>query len=338
MASLATLAEQLNPNDSDFGETFASGIAARLNSMSLFSATGRGAYSVGWLSRMPTSGGQVDTWHFGNTYATVVEGSQLALSAGLTYSVPCIVFKQGEADAAASTTKAAWKTAVEQLIDDFRSHLKWAGLVDTSSLYMIVDQQAYQQTGTTYADIALAAIELHRETSGKIICAGPTYVEEFTAVNDVHMTSNGYRNYGERLGRVIAAGVTWNPCYITGVSRSGTTITVTVHVPAPPLVDDTSEAIVTAIANSGFTYSGATITGVSITDTDVGDNTATIEITIDSSAGGTLGYADANNAVNMRVGPTAGPRGTIRDSESAVTQNDNTPLYNWLCNDRWTVA
>jgi hypothetical protein len=109
-----------------------------------------------------------------------------------------------------------------------------------------------------------------------------------------------------------------------------------VHVPVAPLVIDTT--LVASIANSGFTYSGANITNVSITDTGAGDNTATIEITIDADAGGTLGYAYQNNAVDVRIGPTAGPRGNIRDSDPFETLNDSTAIPNWLCVDQWVVA
>lgn len=334
IASLATLSEQLSPSQgAQFGETYASGIALKQSGTSLFSATGRGAYRIDQLSRQTTV--QTDNWHFANTHATVIAGKELADAASLTYNVPKVVWKQGEADGAAGTTKSSYKTQLTALVNDLRATIKAAAYVDTSSMVFVADQLAFQNTGNTSAELAVGVLELHRLGDGKVICAGPTYAEEFAANNDVHMTSNGYRNYGERLGRVLSVGSSWNPCHITAVSRTGTSITLTVYVPRAPLVKDTT--LVSSVANDGFTYTGANITGVSITNDGTGGNTATILITIDADAGGTLRYA-YNNGTNLFIGPVSGMRGNIRDSEPASTVNDATPLYNWLCVDEWVVA
>jgi hypothetical protein len=189
-----------------------------------------------------------------------------------------------------------------------------------------------------YAEMAVAAIELHREGNG-VICAAPNYTEAFERVNEVHLTPQGYRDYGERLGviaqRILDTG-SWDPCHITGVSRSGSTITVTVHVPEPPLVTDTTLCL--AVDDLGFTYDGAGINSVTITDDGTGDNVGTIEIALDASAGGTLGVAYNNGDLDFRIGPRFGPRTNIRDSAAAVRLSDGVGLYNWLCTDQWVVA
>jgi hypothetical protein len=342
MASLTTLEEQINPNTSDpdrlnFGETFASGMALHITTDNgLFVSTGRGAYTAAKLSR-DGDNVFVDLNHYQNTYAGVLHGQLLAAAAEQSYAVGPVVFKQGEADGSANTSKTDWKNEVQGIRDDLARDLGYASLTDTSDLKMIIDQQAFSRSGFAYGDIAVAAIELHRADVG-VICAGPTYTETFAAVNDVHLTSQGYRNYGERLGNVVEqinATGDFDPCHITGVSRSTTTITVTVHVPTPPLTTDTT--LVASIADSGFTYSGATITDVSITDDGTGDNIGIIEITIDADAGGDLGFA-YNNGTDQRIGPTLGSRGNIRDSATPVRQSDGVRLYNWLCVDEWVVA
>lgn len=335
MATIVDLEEQINPNDSNMAETFAAGIGLWLDDDSLMSCTARGAYKAEQLNRTG-NGVLADFNHFQNTYATALHAYEYAQDNEYAYSLGPMVFKQGEADS--SNSKATWKTEVQQLRDDFASHLMWACKQDTADWLMIIDQQGMSRSGFTYADLAVGAIELHRAGNG-IVCAGPNYPEEFTAINDVHMASNGYRNYGERLGRIIQTIIdtgTWNPCYITSVSRSTTTITVNVHVPEPPLQINTTD--VASVTDSGFAYSGASITGVSITDTGVGDNAGVIEITIDADAGGTLHYAYNNPDLDFRIGPTYGPRGNICDSDSAVTKNDGMKLYNWLCVDEWAVA
>ncbi len=333
ISSFVALQESENPDSNTFKETYASGIAEWSLRELLLSCTGRGAYNAEILSRDNVSG----SVHYANTYATVLQGSELAKAAGLEYKLGPVIFKQGEADGGLSTAKAQWKAIVIQMRDDFSVDLSRASNSDASGIKFIVDQQAIQVTGKTYGEIAVAAIELHR-SEANIVCAGPTYPEEFAASNEVHMTSNGYRNYGEKLGRVVNTineGGAWNPCHITGVSRSGTTITVNVHVPTGPLVEDT--ALISSVANSGFAYSGASITSVVISDDGSSDNNGVISITIDSDSSGTLSFAYENGA-NNSSGSSIGPRGNIRDSEPSVTVNDGKNLYNWLCNDQWSVA
>lgn len=334
-ASLSTLEEQVNPNDANMAETFAAGMALRMTEKGVFTSTARGAYAIADLTPSNTI---VTGWlHFSNTYAAVERARDLCDAAGHTYSVGPVIFKQGEADGGANTSKADYKTRLLALQQRMQDALVVANKASVGTLPFICDQQAMGFAGATYGEIAVAVIELHRSNPTRIVCAGPTYNLEFTAINDVHMISNTYRNYGEKLGQVWQAvrDGGWNPCHITGVSRSTTTITVTIHVPTAPLVVDTT--LVSSIADSGFTYSGANITDVSITDTGT-NNVATIEITIDADAGGTLGYAYQNNETDQRIGPTVGPRGNIRDSDPFETLNDSTAMPNWLCVDQWVVA
>jgi len=333
LASLVALEEETNPNGGNMGETVASGIGNWLTNKTLFTATGRNAYNIALLSRAP--GGISDAYHFSNTIAAVRFGSEAAAAAGDEYAVPCMVWMQGEADGGLSTSKASYKSQLLQLIDDFRTHISIAGQIDASDMKLVVYQQAYYQVGKTYGDIAVAMAELFRSDPDKVVLLGPSYYEEYGTVADLHQTANGYRNRGERFGLCISELDTWQPTIITGVSRSGTNIDVTIALRTAPLTLDTT--LVTTIADSGFAYSGASITGVSITDDGTGDGEAVIRITIDADAGGTLTYAK-DNGTTVNIGPTTGSRGNVRDSSPEVTDNDSRKLYNWLCVDEWSVA
>ncbi|MEM1398032.1 MAG: hypothetical protein AAGH38_11380 [Pseudomonadota bacterium] len=342
LAAFSNLSEQISPFGSAFGETLASGMAAQLSRLSLFSTTGRGAYRINQLD--PFAGGFLgDQNHFQNTYASMLYGSIEAAEVGLTYSIGAFPWKHGEADAAALTTRATYKAAITTMRDNLRRYAESAALIDASAVPLVTDQLAFRAdsiaagsgaSSTGNGAIAVAVLELHR--SNDIVLVGPTYDAEFTAVNDVHFSSSGYREHGERWGLVLetlAGGGTWHPCHITAASRSGTTITLTVHVPSPPLVKDTATFASRSFSDDGFDYSGANITAVSIADTGAGDNTATIEITIDADAGGALRYAYENAAVDFRnlVG------GHIRDSASETTINSGRNLWNWLCTDEWVL-
>lgn len=329
MTSLVQLRERVAINNPTCGETFAFGMTRQMPVKTIHTATGRAAYPAASLSFDTTLGFP----HFSNTYAALKEARNLAVAGGDTISPNVLmIYKQGEADT--TTPKATWKTTVQGIKDDFEKNLKHATLLPVS-LKFIADQLANQNHAQSQGDLAVAVIEMHRDVDD-FYCAGPTYWCEFRTTTDVHFTQRMYRVYGEHLGRVAQSIIDtgdWNPCHITGVSRSGTSITVTVHVPEGSLTTDTT--LVSGIANSGFTYSGASITNVSVGTTTA--NECDITITIDADAGGTLSYAYENGTSGSN-GPTAGARGNIRDSSTLTADYDSTPLYNWLCNDQWTVA
>ena len=90
-------------------------------------------------------------------------------------------------------------------------------------------------------------------------------------------------------------------------------------------------------ASNAIAYFGKAGVTTSVYAGTVLANTATITITINADAAGTLRYAYNNGTAN-NVGGTTGARGNIRDSAAAVTEYDATKLYNWLCADEWVVA
>lgn len=327
MASLVTLAEQLNTNDTDHGETFATGIATWASGPSITTAMGRGAYSVDQLKMVPDT--ITNYVHFQNAYAAAYQVRDLLEAENKDYNLKAVIWKQGEADAAADMTGSEWGTKVTAYRDEYLKWMAYATITDTSGALFILDQMAVQWSGTTYSELMLESLSLHKTPGNGIICAGPTYAETYDGVNNVHFTPAGYREYGERLGRIIEVGESWNPCYITSAIRTGTSIVCSVSVPVPPLV--VNETLVAAVADNGFTYDGAAITDVSLT----GDSEITI--TIDSDSPGTLRYALDNATVDQRVGTPFGPRGTICDSESAVSVYSSRPLVNWLCVDEWSL-
>ena len=332
LQSIVALAEVVSTFDGNYGETVASGIGANTTGRCLFSATGRGAYEIAELSR--DAGGIItDQNHWINTHAAILYGRRAAEDNGWTYEIPCFLWMQGSADATALTTRADYEAAELSLRNDWRAMASAAGQIDASAVPMVTEQPAYRSdpqntgtgaTATGYGSIAVAKINNHR--AGVTVCAGPRYPYEFVNSGDLHMTSQGYRDFGAgplaKAIQTIRDGGTWHPTHINGApTRSGTTITVPVYVPTPPLAFDTSLGF--GLADRGFDYSGANITAVTITDDGSGDNAGEITITIDAAAGGVLrcGYENAATTSNNEVGTE------IRDS------NDN-----WLCTDEWSVT
>ncbi len=333
ISSLVTLQSAASAVDpAVMAETFYPGAALRMTSRGIYSVTARGAFTAAALSRTAAN-------HFANTVTAVTAAKDLCDAAGYGYEVGLVDFKQGEADAAAGISKASWKSTVSTLRQDLENHFDLAALGSVGTLKMLLDQQAMSASTGTWADIAVAAIELHR-AGGGFYCAGPTYGYQFTAINDVHMTSLTYRNYGEKRGLIfqkLLDGEGWDPLHIVGVSRSGADIDVTVKVPVPPMVVDTT--LIAAVANKGFTYSASGgVSSATIVDDGTGDGFGVIRVVAATAAGGTLGVAYNNYDTSGFIGAVSGSRTNIRDSEPSVSLYDGSPLYNRLCNDQWVVA
>ena len=141
----------------------------------------RGAYTIDNLSRH-TSAGVI---HYTNMVRAAIQAKELATG---TFAMGPLLYKQGEADAAANTSKADYKTKSQLLRSDLQRSFRTAVGIPDLVLPVVVDQQAIQLSGTTYSDIAVANIELHREDAN-FTCVGPGYWHNmWVAINDVHLT------------------------------------------------------------------------------------------------------------------------------------------------------
>jgi hypothetical protein len=295
---------------------------------------------------MPTSALLVSEYTAGGAYyynnsISAARAMRQKLPGGETISDEAFIFFKGlEADGA-SLTGAQTTANLRQMIADFKISFMYAfQKASEPVLRFIIDQQAYGTTGTNHdGEVTTAALNLAR--SGELFMLGPTYwCDWFYGVNDPHWRPRGYRNYWEHLSRAVAqirATGDWKPCHIEAQpTRSGNDITVPIYVPFGALVLDTTT--VTNPGNYGFVYSGGTINSVAITNDGSADHHAVVTITLAPGASaGNLDYAYENGS-NGRNGPTTGPRGNLRDSDTFVTDYESWPIRNWLCRDRWSIA
>lgn len=144
---------------------------------------------------------------------------------------------------------------------------------------------------------------------------GPQYDLTYRDVNHPN-TASSYK-LGARIGRAMAD-PDWQPVWPLSVTRDGATITMLVHAPTPPLVEDTVS--VTDPGGLGFTFTDdgtpPTVTGVDCTSEPCVGNTCTCIIVLSGTPSGAnkkLRYAyTVTRPANP--GPTTGPRGCIRDS------------------------
>ncbi len=170
----------------------------------------------------------------------------------------------------------------------------------------------------------------HVNAPGKLVLVGAKYHLPYVA-DGVHLTNEGYRHMGEDYAkvyrRVVLEGKPWEPVRPSSVTRAGAVVTVKMHVPAPPLVMDTT--LVTDPGKNGFEWADdgpatPTIASVAITGPD------TVVVTLSAAPTGAnprLRYA-FTGVSGALAGPTTGARGNLRDSD-ATPSPEGYKLYNW---------
>lgn len=183
---------------------------------------------------------------------------------------------------------------------------------------------------TRYSKVAQYELEAHERAPGKVVLIGPSYPIALDQSDCRHFTNEGGRRLGEYFAkvyaRVVFEGKPWEPVRPKAVTRAGAVITVTFHVPSPPLVIDTQR--VAAVASYGFDYldeSGATpaISKVEVS----GPETVTITLASAPTGAGRLTYAQ-NQAPFTCIGTPRGARGNLRDSDATPSKHGY-DLHNW---------
>jgi sucrose-6-phosphate hydrolase SacC (GH32 family) len=244
-------------------------------------------------------------------------GKQAVERTQSTVSCPAIFWLQGEwnytqegsgltSGSKPDNTKAGYKNLLLTLKNNMQD--------DAQQIYGQSDRPLFitYQTGGQYVrgrqvEIGMAQVEAANENED-IVCAGPVY--QMTNYNHGHMDANGYRWYGEMLGKVYnkvkIQGEDFIPLQPKSLHRSDDDpkkVIVKFYVPVPPLVLDT--LTLPKIVDYGFYIyhkrAAQTITKVQITDDDAVEITCANDLTEDIE----LTYAGQN----------AEGQGNLRDSD-----------------------
>ena len=266
---------------------------------------------------------------YANGLAQAQAGHDLALAAGKTHVVRAVTNVHGESDS--NLANAAYEANL----------LEWQSNYETDVTAITRQVEAIPMLHTQFSSwtrltglpatsiIPGAQLAAHENAPGKIVLVGAKYHLPYVA-DGVHLTNEGYRHMGEDYAkvyrRVILEGQPWEPVRPKTVTRAGAVVTVKMHVPAPPLVLDTT--IVSNPGNFGFEWSDGgptpTIVSVALSGPD------TVVITLSAAPSGAsprLRYAFTGTS-GARGGPTTGPRGNLRDSDKTPSRSGY-ELYNW---------
>jgi hypothetical protein len=255
--------------------------------------------------------------------------TRLAKSAGKTYGVGAIVMTHGETDSGSST----YENELIQLLADYNTDFA-AITGQTSKIPMLISQQfAYPTTSGQRPLSTLVQWKLSVDRPGEFVCTGPKY--QYPGHGDgIHLSAEGYKMLGEKSAQVyyerVVLGHDWLPLQPESVTREGRIVTVTFHVPVPPMVWESTFPEPTAWENGkGFELrrynSKFPITSVEIVGNSV-KITAGMDLPSDNVV---VGYAMTSTGAQMSNASRAFRWGLLRDSDPFVGYATGKPNPNY---------
>jgi len=265
---------------------------------------------------------QTRTYYNDFTYS-LIYGSKVARNTNSTISCPVVFWMQGEfnyseysdkgltADVPNTTDREEYKSLLLKVKNNMQNDVL-DNYGQANAPILITYQTGAQYTRGTTLEIGMAQLEASNENDD-IICAGPVY--QMTDRGG-HLDPNGYRWYGEMLGKVYyktqVLGQSFKPLQPKALNRGTQTnqVIVKFHVPEPPLVLDTQT--LPLISNYGFDVylngNKQTISNVSIDGDDV---ILTCQNALTGAIEVTYAGTNATDATNKQNG-----HGNLRDSDT----------------------
>jgi hypothetical protein len=260
--------------------------------------------------------------------AQVKAAKQISETLGHTYVVRALTVVHGEADHSLDNTTygldlIAWQADYEKEVCAITGQTEPVPMLQTQ----VSSWTAYGDETSVIPGAQLAA-SVNKPT--KIVLVGPKYFLPYCS-DGVHLTAEGYREMGEHYAKVyrrlVLEGKGWEPLRPTGVTRKGAVITISFHVPSPPLVLDTQR--VSDPGDMGFEYWDSSPVSPPITSVAL-DGPTRVRITlaeVPTAQVKRIRYAWRGKPGNS-AGPLSGPRGNLRDSDATPSRHGY-KLYNW---------
>jgi hypothetical protein len=310
-------------------ETMSSGLANLVTKLARDAGGGHDLLvSVHGVGGIAYSGLKKGTTPYATGMAQAKAGLDVAVGLGKTFQIRAVTTVHGESDHIANNL--AYEANLVEWQHDYETDVN--ALTGRAGVLPMFQTQmsSWTKFGQATSAIPYAQLAAHVNNPGKIVLVGPKYHLPY-ASDGVHLTNEGYRHMGEDYAkayrRVLVEGGTWEPVRPKSVVRADKVITITFHVPAPPLVLDT--AIVSNPGNYGFEFvdDAAVTPGIAEVKLLPPDK---VQITLTATPTGankSVHYA-AGGVAGASAGPTTGPRGNLRDSDATPSRNGY-QLYNW---------
>ncbi len=283
----------------------------------------------------------------GHSYAAalfeVAAIQRLAAAAGKTYGVGAIILTHGETDA----TNIRYEAAVYRLLEDYNKDIAAITGQSWEIPLFLTQQQTLPQDNSSVASL-VAEWQIGRHHPGQVVCVGPKYQYPY-APDRLHLTAAAYDRLGEKYAEVyyerVILGHDWQPLQPLSASRNGKAITVTMHVPSPPLVWDGAMPSPHQSSNMAWSHGRgfevANRSGALTIDSVVIDGD-TVVIALASAGdpdpdGLVVRYAVTQDEPGLHGGLSAGRIGQLRDSDPLIGYATRAPQYNYAVSFAWPL-
>lgn len=290
------------------------------------STSGEGGISIEQLSKRCTNGVTIETNLYKTTFLNHIEKLKtVATKEGKTINCPAIVFMQGEFNYSphnnnlgmtsgtnATVNKNEYKALLLQLKNDMQNDImKIYG--QTKKPLFFIYQTAGHYISEKEMSINMAQVEFAQQNDD-VVLLPPTYPT--SDYNGGHLSTNGYRWYGEYIGKALSNTIInkqeYQPIYPTRFQIENKSLKIGFHVPTPPLVFDTWTTGL--VHNYGFKLyldnNEIEITNVKISEVEV-------VLTTDNALSGKVEVSYATHGTHGT--------GNLRDSD-----NNYTSLYTYF--------
>ena len=302
------------------------------------------------------------TTYYNTVLSNISEGAATAAILGQTYSVPAIMWTQGEEDMRTDGDPTLYGTGIydpfdygdrlKQLIDDFNEDIKVI-TGQKNDVKMIMYQVASHNVYARYPRIAIEQLQACT-THENLIMSKTMYDVDYVLGDQVHAPNKTYRkmgnNYGISLYRSLVLEEKVLPIFPTKSTLIGNDLFIKFHVDNPPLSFDTATVAPIVDGNYGFdlyqvtsetdgangvlTKSTTLITNVELVKDDV------VKITFDSTppTGHRLTYGvnglgsesiNGTKAAQYWSGRVNGARGNLKEN---ITYFNSVDDYFYLDN------
>jgi Carbohydrate esterase, sialic acid-specific acetylesterase len=307
------------------------------NCLLMSSAAGLGATTIAGLSK---GAGGAGVW-YNNLISHMTQGKARFTALSKSYILHNIVWMQGEADASAGTTKAAYKASFLQLMADVQDDYETA-TSNTNTIHWLIYQTANNsQTGAgTLANlnqIQLAQIELARENSN-VHMIGPMYHLPIAA-DGLHMNNIGQARFARAVGRAQSQLVLQSsePARIDPISATYTVeggnyyVTATFAVPQLPLVLD--EITIGRAKDYGFKIVDDTGT-LTVMESHIIVNGDSVKLRVNRALGANPKLRYALDYLASSIPFRSGASGNLRDSTAGTYTVSGVEYNEW----HWSPA
>jgi hypothetical protein len=348
ITALVPLVEASTP-DHD-GETIGAGMTFEINDLAraagqppwpvVFSMHGVTGASYAMLKR--------GTMPYRNSLETVKRVATMLRASGIRDVVRAVTVSHGETDFEMGATAADYEADLVQWRSDYDADLR--AITGQHERVMLFTDQMSNYTSTVFGSDAAATspiplaqlnAAIHHPDTIVLVC--PKYWLTYYPKDGAHLTNRSEEllgeKYGEAIKRTFVDGAVWKPLYITGAAIKANVITLSYHIPSPPIVLDTT--LIRDPGNFGFVYTDDSPAPPSIRAVEVDDDGRQVLIHLSAAPTAPAGHRHVQYAYvgslscgggGCGAGPISGPRGNLRDSDPLTSRLDggnSIHLYNW---------